>query len=106
MDVGDNKMNLMIEKLRRDMIDSMRDAERKSKNSGMKENINKYEMQALLNLKNNKNIIIKPADKNMGLAIMDKSWYDEKGDEFMNNDNNYKKHATFDCEIIKNKIEN
>jgi hypothetical protein len=38
-------------------------------------NLNPEEKLALIQLKNNKEIIIKPADKNLGLTIMDKSWY-------------------------------
>ena len=36
------------------------------------------ERKAIFQLQNNKSIIIKPSDKNLGLVIMDLAWYEEE----------------------------
>ena len=41
----------------------------------MPENIPHAQKKALLQLRQDKDIVIKPADKNMGLCIVDKTWY-------------------------------
>lgn len=41
-------------------------------------NINFQQRHFLKTIKENKNIIIKPADKNLGLTILDRSWYDNE----------------------------
>jgi len=41
-------------------------------------NLNKYEQKALQQLRRNTDIIIKKADKNSGIVVMDKTWYEQK----------------------------
>jgi len=41
-------------------------------------NIPKSELRALNSLENDKSIIFKPADKNLGLCITDRTWYDNE----------------------------
>ena len=43
-----------------------------------KDNLSRMERNAILQLQNNKSIIIKPSDKNLGLVIMDLAWYEEE----------------------------
>jgi hypothetical protein len=43
--------------------------------TGMQCNMSKAQQQVLSSLKRDKDIVIKPADKNMGLCIVDKAWY-------------------------------
>jgi hypothetical protein len=52
----------------------------------------------------NPEIILKPADKRMGITIWDKSWYEKKGYKFMNDKKNYRKINGFEIKAIKNKI--
>ena len=46
------------------------------------------------NLINDPNIIIKPADKNLGLVIMDTQTYIEAGEDKLKNTNNYRQIET------------
>ena len=57
----------------------------------------------LHNLKHNTQIIIKPADKNLGPTIMDRAWYIEAGELFLNS-NSYKPLQTFNINIIRNEL--
>ena len=43
-----------------------------------KDNLSKMEREALFHLQNNDSIIIKPSDKNLGLVIMDLTWYEHE----------------------------
>ena len=56
-----------------------------------KPNITREERQALQTLKNNRNIIIKKADKGGGIVIMDTSYYVDKVNECLSNPKLYKK---------------
>lgn len=53
-------------------------------------NISKNEIQALKNLENDTSIVCKPADKNLGLCIVDKSWYDNEVLRQLNDSKTYK----------------
>jgi len=48
------------------------------------------ELRLLKKLKNNSNIIIKPADKNMGLTILDVNWYKQEGETQLSDAKTYK----------------
>ena len=50
-------------------------------------------MKLLLHDQQNNNIIIKPADKNLGITILDKKWYENECYSNLNNKNNYCKIA-------------
>jgi hypothetical protein len=69
-----------------------------------RQNMKNYEMFALKKLMKNPEIIIKPADKNMGITIMNKSWYEEKGFEFMDDERNYRVINDLEIKTVKNKI--
>jgi hypothetical protein len=56
-------------------------------------NISKKEASAIKELQENNKIIIKPADKNLGITILDKEWYEKECYLNLNNKNNYCKIA-------------
>lgn len=55
----------------------------------IKNNLTYKQRQALYRLRKNKDIIIKPADKNLGIAIIDKLDYIKVGKEFTSNPTNF-----------------
>lgn len=59
-----------------------------------KNNLSRSEMNALRNLRNNSDIVIKPADKGSATVIMDKENYIAEGHRQLNNVNHYKKLRT------------
>jgi hypothetical protein len=65
-----------------------------------KNNISSSEMKALMKLKNNTNIIIKPADKGGGIVVMNKLDYVQKMNEHLNSTTVY---SLISDEEIKNK---
>jgi len=46
--------------------------------SNIKSNISRSQLQALYELRTHADIIIKPADKNLGPVVMDRSWYEDE----------------------------
>ena len=54
-------------------------------------NLSIKERQAILQLKSNPNIVIKPADKNLGPTILDKSWYLEEANRQLSDSTVYTK---------------
>jgi hypothetical protein len=66
-----------VENLLTDIGDTIRRcfSHENSTTKSMPENIPHAQKKALLQLKQDKDIVIKPADKNMGLCIVDKTWY-------------------------------
>jgi len=55
----------------------------------VKKTFSKKLQNALHSIKNNPNIIIKPADKNLGLTILDTSWYLNEGQRQLSDTNTY-----------------
>lgn len=70
------------------------------------QNLNKYERNALKQLQSNRDIIIKKADKNSGIVVMNKETYENKVYEMLRDTNTYKPLETEDNEIVKNKVNN
>jgi hypothetical protein len=56
-------------------------------------------------LKEDKDIIIKPADKNLGLCIVDREWYIKECSEILANTDTYRE-ITDDPDMIVNAVEN
>lgn len=54
-------------------------------------NVNKNDLKALNRLKNNRNIVIKPADKGSAIVIMDRKHYVWEATRQLNNEKHYKK---------------
>ena len=59
----------------------------------MRSNINQKETNALSELQNNNNIIIKEADKGGAVVIMDSDYYEAKIMELLNDPISYKRHG-------------
>jgi hypothetical protein len=57
--------------------------------ANMPNNMSKSQLSALSKLKKDKDIVIKPADKNLGLCIMDKSWYIDECKNILSNKDSY-----------------
>ena len=69
----------------------------------MKDNLTWKQKRALNELKNNKEIIIKEADKGSAVVIMSKHFYKSKILEILNDSNNYEKTSkNFDKDTMKN----
>ena len=68
----------------------IKNIERKYKNTP---NISKNEMKALNRIRNNKDIVIKPADKTGGILVMNKIDYEEKIQTHLNSNSTYIKVA-------------
>ena len=65
-------------------------------------NLSRHELRALSNLRKNKDIIIKKADKNSGIVIMNRSDYETKVYNMLHDPLVYKKLVTDDtCEVKK-----
>ena len=56
-----------------------------------KKNLTKEEYKAIKSLKNNKNIIIKPADKGSAVVILDRNAYIKEGQRQLNDTKFYEK---------------
>lgn len=54
-------------------------------------NMNSQLHNAMKSLKNNKHIIIRNSDKNIGTVIVDKEWYMKEAERHLSNPNNYRK---------------
>jgi hypothetical protein len=67
-------------------------------------NLSKFEIRSINRLKHNKNIVIKPTDKNIGTAIIEKNLYIDLVYEHLSDKNTYKKLNENKLEITKNKI--
>ena len=59
-------------------------------NRNVKNNLSKKQIKALTDLKNNKNLVIKEADKGSAVVIMDKTYYIQKIQEMLDDQNYYK----------------
>jgi hypothetical protein len=57
--------------------------------ANMPSNMSKSQQTALSKLKRDKDIVIKPADKNLGLCIMDKAWYMDECRNILSNKDSY-----------------
>ena len=58
----------------------------------------------LWDLKNNQLIVIKPADKNLGPTIMDRSWYIEAGELILKDTSTYTAIESFSINSIRNEL--
>ena len=54
--------------------------------------------------KNNQLIVIKPADKNLGPTIMDRSWYIEAGELILKDTSTYTAIESFSINSIRNEL--
>lgn len=68
-------------------------------------NLNEAEWLALKRLKNNKEIIIKPADKGGGIAVLNRNDYISKIDSMLNDQKVYERVYTDDTQLIKNEAD-
>ena len=59
-------------------------------NRKVKDNLSKKQWEGIMNLKNDKDIIIKESDKGGSCVIMDKTFYYEKVMEMLKDDKTYK----------------
>ena len=74
-----------------------------SKNTyNKKSNISKDEKKGIENLSNNKDIIIKEADKGSAVVIMNRLFYKEKMEQMLNDTSTYKRLARNQDEKSKN----
>ena len=63
------------------------------------------DIQAILwDLKNNKMIVINPADKNLGPTIMDRKWYIEAGELILKDNTTYRSIESFNINSIRNEL--
>jgi hypothetical protein len=67
-------------------------------------NLNSEELKAITQLNNNKEIIIKPADKNLGLTILDRSWYLQECLSQLNDPKVYKSHSPPDFAVLQSTV--
>jgi hypothetical protein len=67
-------------------------------------NLTSEEIKAIKQLKDNTEIIIKPADKNLGLTILDKSWYYQECLSQLNDPKVYKSHSPPDFALLKSTV--
>ena len=58
----------------------------------------------LRNLRNNQLIVIKPADKNLGPTIMDRTWYIQAGELILQDSKTYRLVDRFDINGIRNEL--
>ena len=72
----------------------------------IKHNLTKREFNALVNLKKNKNIIIKKGDKSSGIVIMNKKDYENKIYGMLNDAAVYTKTDMNDTEQVKQEADN
>jgi hypothetical protein len=56
------------------------------------------------NLKINKLIVIKPADKNLGPTIMDQQWNISAGELILEDETAYRANKSFDINLIRNEL--
>ena len=73
-----------------------------------KDNHNKFPSSlqvALKKLKNNPNLVIMPADKNLGLVLLDRDWYLKEGDRQLADVNVYKQVDTVPFEELHSRLE-
>ena len=89
--------NTLIENLKEKMIKPKEETKEEEKER-------KKEERQIKNLKNNKDIIIKPADKNLGTAIIDKNTYISLAEEHLKDLNYYRKLKTNPLETTNKKI--
>ena len=69
------------------------------------QNLTKYEKIALKQLKQNKELIIKKADKNSGIVIMNRCTYEEKIYQMLRDEKVYKSLSEDDSLIVKSKVD-
>ncbi|CAH2299608.1 Hypothetical predicted protein, partial [Pelobates cultripes] len=69
----------------------MREVERIKRIDKNRMNLNKEEQQALADLRENKEVVIKPADKGGGIVLMDREYYIEESLRQLNDGITYKK---------------
>jgi len=69
----------------------------------IKSNLTREEKQALKDLRNNKDIVIKKADKGGGIAVMDKTEYVTKIDNMLKDENVYEKQNEDNTKQIQDK---
>ena len=58
----------------------------------------------LYSLKHNQLIVIKPADKNLGLTIMDRKWYIDAGELILQDTNSYTQIASVNVRVLRNEL--
>ena len=58
----------------------------------------------LWDLRNNQLIIIKPADKNLGPTVMDRTWYIQAGEMILQDESTYRAVDSFDIIAIRNEL--
>ena len=68
-------------------------------------NMSSREIKALKNLQENKDIIIKKADKNSGIVVMDRNDYHRKVLEMLNDSSVYSKIDDFDISYVKSEAD-
>jgi len=71
----------------------------------MQNNLSKHERIALKHLRNNKNIIIKKADKNSGIVILNKTDYENKVMTMLADENVYTKLEQDDSLIVQCEVD-
>ena len=82
--------------IRNDILDELKSLEESISNINLRQNneisnLNKDELKALKSLKNNKTIVIKPADKGSTTVIMDREDYIKEGNRQLANVEHYRK---------------
>lgn len=82
-----NSVNLWLNNISKDFYNRFITA--KAKGIRPKYNLSKNLRDAMFNLKNNENIVIKNADKNLGITVVDRNWYEQECLTFLNNNDNY-----------------
>lgn len=68
-------------------------------------NWSKVEKQTLFNLKNNNSIILRPADKNLGIVVCDRQWYVNEVNQTLSNTFNYQQVSNLKVEATKKSID-
>ena len=58
----------------------------------------------LWDLRNNQLIVIKPADKNLGPTVMDRTWYIQAGEMILQDESTYRAVDSFDIIAIRNEL--